>query len=40
MSINTFVYSHPINVFIIKYLGVTVDQFCESYGYSQATVAS
>ncbi|MGG5322321.1 MULTISPECIES: type III secretion system protein PrgN [unclassified Enterococcus] len=24
MSRNTFVYSHPINVFIIKYLGVTV----------------
>ncbi|MGL9847791.1 replication control protein PrgN [Enterococcus sp. DIV0765f] len=40
MSRNTFVYSHPINVFIIKYLGVTVDQFCESYGYSQGTVAS
>ncbi|EQV44122.1 hypothetical protein EFZG_03991, partial [Enterococcus faecium TC 6] len=29
MSINTFVYSHPINVYIIKYLGITVDQFCE-----------
>ncbi|MEI1233318.1 type III secretion system protein PrgN [Enterococcus mundtii] len=40
MSRNTFVYSHPINVFIIKYLSVTVDQFCESYGYSQGTVAS
>ncbi|EOR11853.1 hypothetical protein EDAG_05713, partial [Enterococcus faecium D344SRF] len=24
MSINTFVYSHPINVYIIKYLGITV----------------
>lgn len=40
MSRNTFVYSHPINVLIIKYLGVTVDKFCESYGYSQGTVAS
>lgn len=40
MSRNTFVYSHPINVLIIKYLGVTVEQFCESYGYSQGTVAS
>ena len=40
MSRNTFVYSHPINVFIIKYLGVTVEQFCVSYGYSQGTVAS
>ncbi len=40
MSRNTFVYSHPINVFIIKYLGVTVDQFCALYGYRQGTVAS
>ncbi|HFK9990091.1 type III secretion system protein PrgN, partial [Enterococcus faecium] len=24
MSINTFVYSHPINVYIIKNLGITV----------------
>ncbi|EMF0102681.1 type III secretion system protein PrgN (plasmid) [Enterococcus faecium] len=40
MSINTFVYSHPINVYIIKYLGITVEQFCEAYGYSQGTVAS
>lgn len=40
MSINTFVYSHPINVYIIKYLGVTVEQFCELYDYPQGTVAS
>ncbi|OTO49798.1 type III secretion system protein PrgN [Enterococcus faecium] len=40
MSINTFVYSHPINVYIIKYIGITVDQFCELYGYPQGTVAS
>lgn len=40
MSINTFVYSHPINVYIIKYLGMTVDQFCELHGYPQGTVAS
>lgn len=40
MSINTFVYSHPINVYIIKYLGITVEQFCELHGYSQGTVAS
>ncbi|HFM8235772.1 TPA: type III secretion system protein PrgN, partial [Enterococcus faecium] len=31
MSINTFVYSHPINVYIIKNLGITVEQFCELY---------
>ncbi|VFA78199.1 replication control protein PrgN [Enterococcus faecium] len=40
MSINTFVYSHPINVYIIKYLGITVEQFCELHGYPQGTVAS
>lgn len=40
MSINTFVYSHPINVYIIKYLGITVEQFCELYDYAQGTVAS
>ncbi|MGG5325869.1 replication control protein PrgN [Enterococcus pernyi] len=40
MSRNTFVYSHPINVFIIKYLEITVEQFCELYGYPQGTVAS
>lgn len=40
MSINTFVYSHPINVYIIKYLGITVEQFCDLYDYAQGTVAS
>lgn len=40
MSINTFVYSHPTNVYIIKYLGITVEQFCELYAYPQGTVAS
>lgn len=40
MSINTFVYSHPINVYIIKNLGITVEQFCELYAYPQGTVAS
>lgn len=40
MSTNNFVYPHPINVFVIKQIGVTVDQFCEMYGYAQPTVAS
>lgn len=40
MSINTFIYSPPINVYIIKYLGITVEQFCELYAYPQGTVAS
>jgi uncharacterized membrane protein YheB (UPF0754 family) len=39
MSINTFVYPHPINAFIIQQLGVTVDQFCELHGFVQSTVA-
>ena len=40
MSTNTFVYPYPINVFIIKELGITVEQFCEMYGYPQSTVAT
>ena len=40
ISINTFVYSYPINVFIISRLGLTVEQFCELHGYKQSTVAS
>ncbi|EGP4902735.1 type III secretion system protein PrgN [Enterococcus faecalis] len=40
MSINTFVYPYPINVFIISRLGMTVEQFCELHGYKQSTVAS
>ncbi len=40
MSINTFVYPYPINVFIISRLGLTVEQFCELHGYKQSTVAS
>ncbi len=38
MSINTFVYPYPINVFIISQLGLTVEQFCELHGYKQSTV--
>ena len=40
MSINTFVYSHAINAYVIGELGVTVEQFCEMYGFVQSTVAS
>ncbi|UDM72710.1 type III secretion system protein PrgN [Vagococcus fluvialis] len=40
MSTNNFVYPHPINVFIIKQLGITVDDFCDIHGYSQSTVAT
>ncbi|WP_429951662.1 type III secretion system protein PrgN [Enterococcus sp. AZ101] len=40
MKTNTYVYPHPINTFIIKQLGVTVDQFCELHGYPQSTVAT
>lgn len=40
MTANNLVYPHPINVYIIKHLGITVDQFCDLYGYSQSTVAT
>lgn len=40
MTVNTYVYSHPINVFIIKHLGIPVEQFCSLYGYSQGTLSS
>lgn len=40
MSINTFVYSHAINAYVIGELGMTVDQFCEMYNFVQSTVAT
>lgn len=40
MSVNTYVYPYPINVFIIGGLGMTVEQFCEIHDYRQSTVAS
>lgn len=40
MSTNYLVYPHPINVFVFKFVGTTVEQFCDSYGYSQSTVAT
>ncbi|NMP59467.1 type III secretion system protein PrgN [Enterococcus mundtii] len=40
MTRNTFVYSHPINVYIIKQLGMTLAQFCELYAHSRGTVSS
>lgn len=40
MSVNTYVYPHPVNVFIINRLGISVEQFCELHDYRQSTVAS
>jgi len=40
MTINTYVYPHPINVFVIRDLGVSLDRLCEMYGFKQSTVAS
>ncbi|MGJ0741590.1 type III secretion system protein PrgN [Enterococcus casseliflavus] len=40
MKVNTFVYPHPVNVFIIRQLGMTVDEFCELHNFKQGTVAS
>lgn len=35
-----YVYSHAVNVYILRYLGLPVEQFCELYGFNQGTVAS
>ncbi|MGO2083146.1 type III secretion system protein PrgN [Vagococcus sp.] len=40
MSTNTFVYPHPINTFIIRSIGLTVNEFCELFDYPQSTVAT
>lgn len=40
MPRKTFVYPHPINAYIIKYLGITVEEFCELHAFSQGTVSS
>ncbi|EOJ83976.1 hypothetical protein WOE_02950, partial [Enterococcus faecalis EnGen0358] len=40
MPRKTFVYPHPINAYIIKHLGITVEEFCELHAFSQGTVSS
>lgn len=40
MSVNTFVYPYPVSVFIIKQLGMSVEEFCELHDYKQSTVAT
>lgn len=40
MGVNTFVYPYPVSVFIIQRLGISVEEFCELYGYRQSTVAT
>ncbi|HBA0727080.1 TPA: type III secretion system protein PrgN, partial [Enterococcus faecium] len=40
MSVKKYVYSHPINVFIIGKLGLSVEVFCELYGFKQGTLSS
>lgn len=40
MSVNTYVYPHPVSVFVIRRLGMTIDEFCELHSYKQSTVAS
>ena len=37
MSLKNYVYSHPVNVFIIGRLGLSVEVFCELYGFKQGT---
>ncbi|MBO1138218.1 type III secretion system protein PrgN [Enterococcus faecalis] len=40
MPRKTFVYPHPINAYIIKQLGITVEEFCELHALSQGTISS
>ncbi len=40
MSLKNYVYSHPVNVFIIGRLGLSVEVFCELYGFKQGTLSS
>ncbi|MGT9162091.1 type III secretion system protein PrgN [Enterococcus faecalis] len=40
MARNTFVYPHPLNTYIIKQLGIPVEEFCELHAFSQGTVSS
>lgn len=40
MLIKNYVYSHPVNVFIIGRLGLSVEVFCELYGFKQGTLSS
>ncbi|MCD5032939.1 type III secretion system protein PrgN [Enterococcus faecalis] len=40
MARNTFVYPHPLNAYIIKQLGITVEEFCELHSFSQGTISS
>ncbi|HFD0491822.1 TPA: type III secretion system protein PrgN [Enterococcus faecium] len=40
MAMKLYVYSHAVNVYILRYLGMPVEQFCELYGFNQGTVAS
>jgi hypothetical protein len=40
MPRKTFVYPHPINAYIIKQLGITVEEFCELHSFPQGTISS
>ncbi|EKA15954.1 putative PrgN protein [Enterococcus sp. GMD1E] len=40
MKLNTYVYPHPVNYYIIERLGMTVEQFAELHNMKQPTIAS
>ncbi|EGO8900070.1 type III secretion system protein PrgN [Enterococcus faecalis] len=40
MARNKFVYPHPLNTYIIKQLGIPVEEFCELHSFSQGTISS
>ncbi|WP_142425270.1 type III secretion system protein PrgN [Enterococcus casseliflavus] len=40
MKVNTFVYTHPINMYVIQHIAMPVETFCDLYGFKQGTVSS
>lgn len=40
MRMKNYVYSHPVNAFIIGELGISVEVFCELYGFKQGTLSA
>lgn len=40
MRMKNYVYSHPVNTFIIGDLGISVEVFCELYGFKQGTLSA
>jgi hypothetical protein len=40
MPRKNYVFPHPINTYVIKQLGMTVEELCELHNFSQGTISS